>query len=101
LDNLIPIAKQGKERGLYFIKTQKYSREISSIIKKKDLGMSIIPTIPIIWETFNKVRGLAKENSSGITEKFTRVNGKEIKNKVAVFGKDLKVFLMWENGTTI
>lgn len=92
--------KPGKERGLYSMKTEKYSREISSIIKNKGSAMSTILTIPIIQEIFNRVGGLEKENSSGITEKYTKVNGKEIKNKVAVSGKDLRVFLMWGNGTT-
>jgi hypothetical protein len=97
----MPILKYGKEKGLYFIKMEKYSKELFLIMKRRGSVMNIIPIIHTIWEIFRKVNGLEKESFNGIMEKFTRENGKKIKNKVAAFGKDQKAFLTWENGTTI
>ena len=44
---------------------------------------------------------MERADSSGVTERFTMVNGRTIKKKAAEYGKAKEMFHMWENGTQI
>lgn len=73
-------------------------KENGKMIKEMDWDFKGLPMNLFIMATTKIINLKEKENSQIVWDKFMRVNGKTVSNKVRDFGKGFMVKHLWDNG---